>query len=65
MWILTGIAFYISYCNEAVHSDPFIQRLSRHYTEKDGRKDLSWLSVARYAELNSLVNLVLQPLSAQ
>lgn len=65
MWVLMGLAFYISYCNEAVHDEPFSQRMSRRYHEKDGRKDLSWLSLAKYAELNGLVNVVLQPLAAQ
>ena len=63
MWVLLGIAFYISYCNEAVHSTSFSDRMSRKY--KDGRKDLSWLNLAKCAELSGRFNLILAPISAQ
>jgi hypothetical protein len=62
MWMLMGLAFYISYCNETVQDTAFAQRLGRRY--KDGRQDLSWLSLARYAELSGQVQLWLRPLAA-
>lgn len=63
MWIIMGMAFYISYCNQSSHSTEFADRISRKY--KDGRNDLSWLNLAKYAELCGQVNLVRKPISAQ
>ena len=39
MWLILGIAFYISYCNKTAHEPAFVERMSRRY--KDGRHDLS------------------------
>src|SRR5215467_8898863 len=47
MWIILGIAFYISYCNATAHETAFVERRSRRY--KDGRHDLSWLTRATCA----------------
>lgn len=63
MWIVMGMAFYISYCNESVHDTQFADRMSRHY--KDERKDLSWLNLAKCAELCGHVDLILKPISVQ
>jgi len=63
MWSLLGLAFYVSYCNEAVSDNAFAQRLGRRY--KDGRKDLSWLSLAKCAELSGRCDVLLRPLTAQ
>jgi hypothetical protein len=63
MLLLIGIAFYISYCNESIHDSKFADRMSRKY--KDGRRDLSWLNLAKYAELCGQVDLVLNPIMAQ
>lgn len=63
MYSFLGLAFYVSYCNEAVSDTAFAQRMGRRY--KDGRKDLSWLSLARCAELSGQCDVVFRPLSAQ
>jgi len=63
MWTFMGLAFYVSYCNEAVHDTAFARRMGRRYT--DGRKDLSWLSLAGCAELSGQVDVVFRPLAAQ
>jgi hypothetical protein len=63
LWVVVGIAFYISYCTESVQDTAFAARLSRRY--KDGRRDLSWLSVAKCAALTGRCEVVLRPLSAQ
>ncbi len=58
-----GLALYSSYCNEAVQDREFVDRLSRRY--KDGRKDLSWLNVAKCAELCGHVDVLLKPVIGQ
>jgi hypothetical protein len=63
MWLLMGLAFYISYCNDSVHETAFADRLSRRY--KDGRRDLSWLNLAKCAELCGHVDGTLKPIVAQ
>jgi hypothetical protein len=63
LWVVMGLAFYISYCTESVQDTAFVQRLSRRY--KDGRRDLSWLSAAKGAALTGRCDVVLRPLSAQ
>jgi hypothetical protein len=45
MGIIMGRALYISSCNEAVHDTQFADRRSRR--SKDGRKDWSWLNLAK------------------
>lgn len=63
LWVVVGWAFYISYCTESVHDTAFAARLSRRY--KDGRRDLSWLSLAKSAALAGHCDVLLRPLSAQ
>jgi hypothetical protein len=63
LWVIAGIAFYISYCNEAAHDLEFARRMGRAY--KDGRKDLSWFSLAIYAEMSGQCELKLRSLAAQ
>jgi hypothetical protein len=63
MWIILGMAFYISYCNETAHESAFMDRMSRRY--KDGRKDLSWLNLAKCAELCGCVEVLLAPIQVQ
>jgi hypothetical protein len=63
LWVVLGVAFYISYCTESVQDTAFAARLSRRY--KDGRRDLSWLSVAKCAALAGHGDVLLRPLSAQ
>jgi hypothetical protein len=63
LWVVVGWAFYISYCTESVQDTAFAARLSRRY--KDGRKDLSWLSLAKCAALSGHCSVLLHPLSAQ
>jgi hypothetical protein len=63
MWIILGIAFYISYCNETAHETAFVERMSRRY--KDGRHDLSWLNRAKCAELCGSVAVLFAPIRSQ
>lgn len=63
LWVVLGLALYISYCTESVHDTAFAARLSRRYT--DGRRDLSWLSLAKCAALTGHCQVILRPLSAQ
>lgn len=63
MGVTLGWAFYLSWCHEAVHDTAFAQRLSRRY--KDGRKDLSWLSLAGYAERVGHLQFCFRPLTSQ
>lgn len=63
MWLLMGMAFYISYCNESAQETEFMDRLSRRY--KDGRQDLSWLTLAKCAEFCGCVDVILSPIVAQ
>ena len=63
LWVVVGMFFYLSYCTEAVHDTEFADRLSRRY--KDGRKDLSWFSLAKYAHLSGRCEMVLRPLASQ
>lgn len=63
MWVLVGVAFYVSYCQAAVQDTAFAHRLSRPY--KDGRKDLSWLSLAQYAQRCGQGQLCFVPVTAQ
>jgi hypothetical protein len=60
-WVILGLAFYISYCNETAHETVFVARMSRRY--KDGRHDLSWLNRAKYAELCGHFEVLLAPVS--
>jgi len=62
MWIILGIAFYISYCNATAHETTFIDRMSRRY--KDGRHDLSWLNRAKCAALCGHVEILLAPIQS-
>src|SRR5215471_18159020 len=59
-WVILGLAFYISYCNETAHETAFVERMSRRY--KDGRRDLSWLNRAKYAELCGHVEALFAPI---
>ena len=58
-----SLAFYISYCNATAHETAFVERMSRRY--KDGRRDLSWLNRAKYAELCGHVEVLLAPICAE
>ena len=60
MWVILGLAFYISYCNATAHETAFVERMSRRY--KDGRRDLSWLTRAKYAELCGHVEALFAPI---
>jgi hypothetical protein len=60
MWIIVGIAFYISYCNATARETAFVERMSRRY--KDGRHDLSWLNRAKCAELCGCIEVILAPI---
>jgi hypothetical protein len=62
MWGLLGLALSIAYSNaqKELHQQA---RLSRRY--KDGRKDLSWLSLSRYAHQLVPCRATLAPLIAQ
>jgi hypothetical protein len=62
LWVILGLAFYISYCNATAHETAFVERMSRRY--KDGRRDLSWLNRAKYAELCGHVEVLLAPICA-
>jgi hypothetical protein len=53
---------YWSYCNATAHETAFVERMSRRY--KDGRRDLSWLNRAKYAELCGHVEVLLAPICA-
>jgi hypothetical protein len=59
-WVILGLAFYISSCNETAHETAFVERMSRRY--KDGRRDLSWLNRAKYAELCGHVEALFAPI---
>jgi hypothetical protein len=63
MWIILGIAFYISYCNTTAHETAFVERMSRHY--KDGRHDLSWLTRATCAARCGYGEVLLAPIRVQ
>jgi len=63
MWILLSLAFYLSFSNLAIYDYDFVSRISRSY--KDGRRDLSWLSLSKFAELSGLFDFDFQPLSSQ
>lgn len=63
LWVMVGLAFYLSFCQEVIHDTAWAQRLSRRY--KDGRHDLSWLSLADYAQRLGDTHLCFQPLAAQ
>lgn len=63
LWILLSLAFYISFSNLAIYDKDFVSRISRSY--KDGRRDLSWLSLAKFAELSGLFDFDFQPLPSQ
>jgi hypothetical protein len=62
LWVILGLAFSISYCNATAHETAFVERMSRRY--KDGRRDLSWLNRAKYAELCGHVEVLLAPICA-
>ena len=62
LWVILGLAFYISYCNASAHETAFVERMSRRY--KDGRRDLSWLNRAKYAELCGHGEVLLAPICA-
>jgi hypothetical protein len=63
MWLIVGIAFYISYCNAMAHETAFVVRMSRR--SKDGRHDLSWLNRAKCAELCGEVAVMFAPIRSQ
>jgi hypothetical protein len=62
MWGLLGLALSIAYSNaqKEIHQQ---ERLSRRY--KDGRKDLSWLSLSRYVHQLMPCRATIAPLIAQ
>jgi hypothetical protein len=62
MWGLLGLALSIAYSNaqKEIHQQA---RLSRRY--KEGRKDLSWLSLSRYVHQLMPCRATLAPLIAQ
>ena len=62
MWGLLGLALSIAYstAQKELHQQ---QRLSRRY--KEGRKDLSWLSLSRYIQQLTPCEATLAPLIAQ
>ena len=62
MWSLLGLALSIAYstAQKELHQQ---ERLSRRY--KDGRKDLSWLSLSRYIQQLTPCEATLAPLIAQ
>jgi hypothetical protein len=62
MWGLLGLAFSMAYSHaqQALHQQ---QRLSRRY--KEGRKELSWLSLSRYVHHVMPCRATLAPLLAQ
>jgi hypothetical protein len=62
LWVILGLAVYISYCNATAHETAVVERMSRRY--KDGRRDLSWLNRAKYAELCGHVEGLLAPICA-
>jgi hypothetical protein len=47
VWILVGLALYISYGNETAQETACVERMSRRY--KEGRRDLSWRNRAKCA----------------
>jgi hypothetical protein len=62
LWGLLGLALSIAYstAQKELHQH---ERLSRRY--KDGRKDLSWLSLSRYIQQLTPREAALAPLIAQ
>jgi hypothetical protein len=62
MWSLLGLALSIAYstAQRELHQQ---ERLSRRY--KDGRKDLSWLSLSRYIQQLTPCEATVAPLVAQ
>src|ERR671930_2029385 len=62
MWGLLGLALSIAYSNAQKESHQQA-RLSRRY--QDGRKDLSWLSLSRYAQQSVPSRAAIAPLIAQ
>jgi hypothetical protein len=62
MWGLLGLALSIAYstAQKELHQQ---ERLSRRY--KDGRKDLSWLSLSRYTQQLTPCEVTIAPLIAQ
>ena len=62
MWGLLGLALSIAY-STAQQEHQQQARLSRRY--KDGRKDLSWLSLSRYIHQLNPARATLTPLVAQ
>ena len=62
MWSLLGLALSIAYstAQRELHQQ---ERLSRRY--KDGRKDLSWLSLSRYIQQLMPCEATLVPLTSQ
>lgn len=63
MWVIFGLAFYMSYCNETAHETAFVDRRSRR--DKDGRHDLRWLNRAKCAELCGHGDVLFAPIRAQ
>jgi hypothetical protein len=63
LWLILGLAFYLSFSNLAIYDFDFVSRISRPYN--DGRRDLSWLSLAKFAELSGFFDFDFQPLSSQ
>lgn len=60
LWVIFGLAFDISYCNETAHETTFVERMRRR--DKDGRHDLRWLNRAKYAELCGHVEVLFAPI---
>lgn len=63
LWLMVGLAFYLSFSLEVIHDTAWAQRWSRRY--KDGRHDLSWLSLADDAQQLGYTHLCFQPLEVQ
>jgi hypothetical protein len=61
-WGLLGLALSIAYSTAQKEHHQY-ERLSRHY--KDGRKDLSWLSLSRYVQQLLPGRATMTPLAAQ
>ena len=62
MWALLGIAFALIY-TQAQAIAPLLDRLSRKY--KDGRKELSWVSLVKYVNMLLPFKPEIQPLVIQ
>ena len=62
MWVLLGVAFAIIQ-TQAQHITHWLDRLSRKY--KDGRKELSWVSLVKYVNMLLPFDAQIEPLVIQ